>query len=162
MAEQVKASDLKRNFLILLPILIIAMFQSAFNQFSSILAKLASVFPDVPTTAIQMVLSIPSLVSIPVSLTVGILATYILKKRLIQFGLAMMFIGGMMPIIFHYSIVSAYLCSICIGIAQGFLMSLAAALIAEHFDGHDRATAYGIKEATVTLVKLSWLLLSVI
>lgn len=146
MTEQTKTNIFKEKGTILVPLLLFIIFQSAFNSFSPILASLAERFPDASTTTIQMVLSFPSLVSIPVSIFAGLLASYIYKKRLVQIALTLMFIGGMLPILIHSSIITVFISSGLIGLGQGLLISLSGALIAEHFDGNQRGTVFGFKQ----------------
>ena len=61
------------NWKVMIPVMLFVMFQSAFNSFSSVLADIAQVFPDAPTTLVQMILTIPSLISIPMGLLAGVL-----------------------------------------------------------------------------------------
>lgn len=146
MMEQEKSNIFKEKGKILIPLLLFIIFQSAFNAFSPILAQLAERFPNASTTTIQMVLSFPSLVSIPVSISAGILASYIHKKRLVQIALTVMLVGGMLPIFIHTSIIAVFVSSGFIGLGQGLLISLSGALIAEHFDGNQRGTVFGFKQ----------------
>lgn len=146
MANQVTPNIFKEKGKILIPLLLFIIFQSAFNAFSPILKKMAEMFPDTSTTIIQMVLSFPSLVSIPVSIFAGLLASYVYKKRLTQIALAVMLIGGILPILIHGSIYAIFVSSGLIGLGQGLLISLSGALIAEHFDGNQRGTVFGFKQ----------------
>lgn len=57
--------------IVLIPVCSFAVFDSAFSAFSSVLAMIGDQFPDVPVVVIQMVLSIPSLLSIPAMLLSG-------------------------------------------------------------------------------------------
>jgi Major Facilitator Superfamily. len=151
MTNQVKSNIFKEKGKILIPILLFVIFQSAFNAFSPILAKLAEVFPDTPTTLIQMVLSIPSLVSIPISIFAGLMASYVHKKRLVQIALTVMLVGGLLPILIHTSIYAIFASSALIGLGQGLLISISGALIAEHFDGTERGTVFGFKQVASSI-----------
>jgi len=137
----------KMNWKIMIPVMLFAIFQSAFMSFSSVLADIVKVFPDAPKTLIQMILTIPSLLTIPVSLVVGILASYITKKNLVLFSLICEMTGGILPIFFHASLSALITSSALIGIGQGFLISIATAILAEHFDGNTRGWAMGLKQA---------------
>ncbi|HCX03506.1 MAG TPA: hypothetical protein DHM42_03395 [Clostridiales bacterium] len=146
MNEKIESNIFKEKGTILIPLLLFIIFQSAFNAFSPILSQIAERFPGASTTTIQMVLSFPSLVSIPVSISAGLLASYIHKKRLVQFALVAMLFGGMLPILIHSSIIALFVSSGLIGLGQGLLISLSNALIAEHFDGNERGTVFGFKQ----------------
>ena len=75
------------NWKIMIPIMLFVTFQSAFTAFSSVLASIAEQFPNASPTTIQMVLTLPSTMSIPVSLGAGLLASYFTKKHMIEFAL---------------------------------------------------------------------------
>lgn len=135
------------NWKIMFPILLVAVFQSVFNAFSSVLADIAVYFPDVSTSLIQSIITIPSLMSIPTSILAGILASYVTKKNLAIFALGSELVGGMIPVFLHNSIYALIASSVFIGIGQGFLISIASALVAEHFTGNERGAAMGIKQA---------------
>lgn len=135
------------NWKIMFPIMLVAVFQSAFNAFSSVLADIAAYFPNVSTSLIQSIITIPSLMSIPTSILAGLLASYITKKSLAVFALVCELAGGMIPVFLHNSIYALIASSVLIGIGQGFLISIASALIAEHFKGNERGAAMGIKQA---------------
>ena len=59
---------------------------------------LGEAYPGVPRTTIQMILSVPPMVSIPGTLLSGFLASYVHKKRIAEFALAVIFVGGMIPV----------------------------------------------------------------
>ncbi|SHH86680.1 Predicted arabinose efflux permease, MFS family [Sporobacter termitidis DSM 10068] len=132
---------------IMIPVMLIGIFQAAFQSFSTVLADIAKVFPDQSPTLIQSILTIPSLVTIPVSLLVGILASYVTKKNLVLFALSSMFLGGVLPLAIHSSVYALIVSSVLIGIGQGFLITIASAILAEHFDGVARGTTMGLKQA---------------
>jgi MFS family permease len=146
-----KSNIFKEKGKILIPILLFIIFQSAFNAFSPILQKMSDMFPNTSTTIIQMVMTFPSLMSIPVSLFSGLLAPYIHKKRLVQIALIVMFIGGMLPVLIHTSIYAVFVSSGLIGIGQGLLISVSGALISEHFDGNQRGMVFGFKQTASSI-----------
>jgi MFS family permease len=137
----------KMNWKIMIPVMLFAIFQSAFMAFSSVLADIVKVFPDASPTLVQMILTVPSLMTIPVSILVGLLASYITKKNLVLFSLACELIGGMLPLVAHKSVGALIASSAFIGIGQGFLISIPTAILAEHFDGNTRGWSMGIKQA---------------
>lgn len=148
MADNSKVNVYKEiNWKVMIPVMLFVVFQSAFNSFSSVLANIASVFPDMSTTSIQMIMTIPSLVSIPISLCAGLLASYFYKKDLVLFALGSQFIGGMLPIFLHSTYFSLVLSSVFIGVGQGIMISMASAVIGENFTGTTSGTAMGLKQA---------------
>ena len=141
----------KINWRIMAPVAVFALFQSAFMAFSTILADIAKVFPDVPPTFLQTILTVPSLMSIPISLLVGVLASYVTKKTLVIFALACEIAGGCIPLLAHSSVAVLLVSSAFIGIGQGFLISISSAILAEHFDGHTKGWAMGFRQAATSI-----------
>ncbi|HIS80256.1 MAG TPA: MFS transporter [Candidatus Scatomonas merdavium] len=139
------------NWKVMIPVMLFVMFQSAFNSFSSVLADIAQVFPDAPTTLVQMILTIPSLISIPMGLLAGVLGSYIYKKHLVLFSLLMELIGGVLPLFIHDSIYSLVISSALIGVGQGLLINVASAVVGENFTGTTSGVAMGLKQAASSI-----------
>ncbi|GHV32847.1 hypothetical protein AGMMS4952_23980 [Spirochaetia bacterium] len=139
------------NWKIMIPVMLFVVFQSAFNSFSSVLSDIQARFPEASATTVQMVLTFPSIMSIPISLLAGILASYITKKRLVLFALGAEFIGGMLPLFYHESIYTLFISSGFIGIGQGFMISCSTAILAENFEGTARGAAMGLKQVASSL-----------
>ena len=135
--------------LVLIPVFGFAVYDSVFSAFSSILGVLGDAYPDVPRTMIQMVLSVPPLVSIPGTLLSGFLSSYIRKKRIAECALVVLFIGGMIPVVFQTpSIYALFACSACVGLGQGLLHPMANAFICQTWDDDsERSRALGFKQA---------------
>jgi len=137
-----------RYAIMLIPVCGFAVYDSVFQSFSSILGVLRDAYPDVPVTVIQMILALPPMVSIPGTLLAGFLAAYVHKKRLAEFALVIIFVGGMIPVVFpEPTIYAMFACSACIGIGQGFLHPLANAIICQRWeeDG-ERSRVLGFKQ----------------
>lgn len=137
-----------RYAIMLIPVCGFAIYDSVFQSFSSILGVLRDAYPDVPVTVIQMILALPPMVSIPGTLLAGFLASYIHKKRLAEFALAIIFVGGMIPVVFpEPTIYAMFACSACIGVGQGFLHPLANAIICQRWeDDSERSRVLGFKQ----------------
>lgn len=135
------------NWKLMIPVMLFAIFQSAFMAFSAVLGAIVKEFPDTSPTLIQMILTVPSLVTIPVSILVGILASYVTKKNLVLFSLVCEIIGGLLPLVAHKSVGALITSSAFIGVGQGFLISIATAILAENFDGNTRGWSMGLKQA---------------
>ena len=119
----------------LVPVFGLAVYDSVFSAFSSILGVLGDAYPDVPRTMVQMVLSVPPLVSIPGTLFSGFLSSYVRKKRIAEFALAVLFVGGMIPAVLpEPSIYALFACSACVGLGQGLLHPMANAFICQTWD----------------------------
>lgn len=135
--------------LLLVPVCFFAVYDSVFSAFSSIVAQLAAAYPDVSIVVIQTAITIPSLVAVPSSLLSGVLTHTWGSKKISELSLVLMFVGGMLPIVFSgVSIYIVYASSIFIGIGQGFLHPLANTIICLCWneDGK-RARVLGFKQA---------------
>lgn len=138
-------SSAKLDLKLLLPVMLLAIFQTSNTAFTSILATLSAVFPEASVTTIQLVLTITSSMSIPASFLTGIMATYMPKKKIALGAAAFIMIGGLFPLVFHTSIYHLFISSLCIGLGQGFMITVLGAMIAEMFDGTARASAMGFR-----------------
>ena len=136
------------HLLFLIPICGFALYDSVFQAFSSILAVLKDSYPDVSVTTIQMIISIPPMASIPGTLLAGFLSSYVRKKRIAEFALAIIFVGGLIPVVFREpSIQAMFTCSICVGLGQGLLHPMANAFICQTWEDEQRTKALGFKQA---------------
>lgn len=134
--------------LFLIPICGFALYDSVFQAFSSILGALTDAYPDVPVTVIQLIISIPPMASIPGTLLAGFLAAYIRKKRIAQFALCVIFVGGMIPVVFREPMIYAmFACSVCVGLGQGLLHPMANAFICQTWNDDARGKALGFKQS---------------
>ena len=132
----------------LIPICGFALYDSVFQSFSSILGVLSDVYPDVSVTTIQLIITIPPVASIPGTLLAGFLSAYIRKKRIAQFALCIIFIGGMIPVVFRApSIYAMFTCSVCVGLGQGLLHPMANAFICQTWSEDQRSKALGFKQS---------------
>ena len=71
------------------------------------------------------------------------------KKRIAEFALAVIFVGGMVPVVFQTpSIAAMFACSACVGLGQGLLHPMANAFICQGWeDDGERSRALGFKQA---------------
>lgn len=136
------------HLLFLIPICGFALYDSVFQAFSSILADLQLSYPDVSVTTIQLIISIPPMASIPGTLCAGFLSSYIRKKYIASFALAIIFIGGMIPVVFvKPTIYAMFACSIFVGLGQGLLHPMANAFICQTWEDKERSRALGFKQS---------------
>ena len=132
--------------LLLIPICGFALYDSVFQSFSSILGVLSDAYPNVSVTTIQLIIAIPPMASIPGTLLAGFLAAYVRKKRIAQFALCIIFVGGAIPVVFREpTIYAMFTCSICVGLGQGLLHPMANAFICQTWSDEQRGKALGFK-----------------
>ncbi len=130
---------------VVIPLLLVGAYASSVDALAPILRNIQVAFPDASLTLVQMTLTLPSAVSIPVQLCTVFLAQYMTKKQMLSTGLILICVGGLIPFFFHSSIIFLVISSCVIGIGQGFYMPNQGALVGELFDGNFRGTVVGIQ-----------------
>lgn len=117
---------------------------------SPVIADIADQFPQTSVSAVQMIITLPSLMSLIFSLLAGRLAKKFYKKTLIMISLTAYLIGGLLPVIFHESIHFLLLCSGIIGIGTGGMLTLSAAIICDYYEGKERNRMMGLQSAAIS------------
>lgn len=140
----------------------------SFLAISPVIADISNAFPKTSISIVQMVLTIPTLMSLVFSLLAGRLARKFYKKTLIMISLCAYLVGGLLPVIFHQSIYFLLLCSGIMGIGTGGMLTLSAAIICDYYTGKERNKMMGLQAAAISggamvfsllggqLAKLGW------
>ena len=102
---------------------------------SVMLADIAAAFPGASNIAVQYVMQSGMIGAFVISLLMSVFTTRFRKKPMILAGLAAIFLGGLIPILNHSSILLLDICGFISGSGQGFLMPLMGSLILENFEG---------------------------
>ena len=118
---------------------------------SPVLAELADAFPNASTSQIQYVYTIAFLASIVSILAVGKLAQAVNNRLLAVVGIALVVIGGLIPVLIHTSLVILYIASFIIGIGSGVANVMSATLISQHFTGITKGTVMGYQSAFLSI-----------
>lgn len=120
---------------------------------SPILGKLSAIFPHSTELDIQMLSSLPSLLIIPFILLAGKLAERVNFIRLLQGGLAVFALSGILYLLadkmWQLIAISAML-----GVGSGMIIPLSTGLITKYFTGAYRVKQFGFSSAitNITLV----------
>ncbi len=109
-------------------------------------AYIKDAFPEVSTTWIQMLTTIPTVSSMATTLTTGFLVRKWSKKRLILIGVLCWIIGGLTPFFVHVFPVMIAM-RLLFGVGLGLTLPLSISTIAEVFDGQERASVFGKQSA---------------
>lgn len=116
---------------------------------SPVLADIASAFPAVSATRVQMLITLPSLMTLALSLVAGRLTRYIYKRHLILFALGCYLAGGLLPLLYHGSVGFLLLCSGILGVGCGILVPITAAIICDYYEGDERNQMMGLQGAAI-------------
>ena len=139
------------NVRVKIAILLSAMAMMTFLVPAPVFAGMVQAFPSTDPTMIQMIIGVPSLVSIPLGLVAARLAKRFHKKYLVIFGTCCYLVGGLTPFFFHPSAEFIVGCSVIIGVGMGIAMTALTALIGENFEGAARGAMFGLYAAFISL-----------
>jgi predicted MFS family arabinose efflux permease len=109
---------------------------------SSSLSAIAARFPEYDMTMIQQLISIPCLVVIPATLIAGKLMDFLAKKTLAIIGILIFIISGVLPA-FLSSFVPILILRGIFGTAIAIVSVVCPALVAENYEGQERARTQG-------------------
>lgn len=114
-------------------ILTMSFIQMATNAVSSILANIATEFPDASVTTIQYLMTFPNLMIVAVSVIAAGLAERISKRTLAATGLLLAAVSGILSFAVHGSILILYVWAGMLGLGVGLVVPMANSLISDYF-----------------------------
>ncbi len=126
---------------------------------SPALAKISQAFPGVDKTLIKLVLTLPSLLIIPFSILAGQLVRKMRKKTILFIGLVIYFLGGVGGA-FAQTITQLLVVRAFFGIGVGLIIPLSTSLIADFYQGPQRAKMMGLSGSVSHLGGVIFLLVS--
>lgn len=118
---------------------------------ASALAKIAEAFPNVGISAVQMLTVLPSLIAILVILLSGVLSSWITKKQIVVVSMALMLVGGLLPVVLHDHFYQLVIASVIFGLGYGGISPLTTALIHEHYSQEEQPAMLGFQSAVIGL-----------
>jgi MFS family permease len=125
--------------------------QLAIVGVAAAVAPMMEHFTGISPTLVMSIVTIPSLVCIPVQLFVGANASKFGKKKPLLLGLVILSLCGLTPAIFEVSFPALMSVSVGIGIGVGLLMPTATGLITDHFSGAEAGSLMGKQSAFINL-----------
>ena len=117
---------------------------------SVMLSDIAAAFPGASNMSVQYVMQSGMIGAFVISFLMTMLTSKFRKKPMILIGLAAIFLGGLIPVINHSSILLLDICGFIGGAGQGFLTPLLGALILENFEGNERDRMLGLNTTFIT------------
>lgn len=133
---------------IIITIICISFMQGLQFCVSPILGPIKEHFPDASVSMVQMLVTVPTLLSIVVALLSGWLVVKVSKKQLLLFSGIMVAVTGFMPFLAD-SFTLLFVARILYGIPLGICTALNTAVVAEFFEGDERVSVMGIQAASV-------------
>lgn len=117
---------------------------------SPALGEIQLAFPSASDLAIQMILTLPPLLVIPVSILTGRLTLRFRRRQLLAVGLLLYIIGGLSGGLANSMLVLLIMRAL-LGIGNGIIAPLSLSLIADFYHGEERASTMGLSSAMATL-----------
>ncbi|SNS06711.1 Predicted arabinose efflux permease, MFS family [Anaerovirgula multivorans] len=117
---------------------------------SAALGDISKAFPNANSNTIKLIVSLPALLIIPFTLLCGKLSNVMGKRKLLFTGLILFLVGGVGPS-FSNNLTFILLLRAILGIGMGFIMPLATGLIADFYEGEERAAMMGLQSAVVNI-----------
>lgn len=117
---------------------------------SPALGEIQLAFPSASELAIQMILTLPPLLVIPVSILTGRLTLRFRRRQLLAVGLVLYILGGLSGG-FANSMLVLLVTRALLGIGNGIVAPLSLSLIADFYEGEERASTMGLSSAMATL-----------
>ncbi|WP_005036832.1 MFS transporter [Holophaga foetida] len=114
-----------------------------------VLGVISQAFPAATPTQIQMLIALPGLVLIPFSILSGGLATRFPKRPILWTGLVVFLLGGIAPI-WARGYGQMLFLRVVFGVGLGIITPFASGLIADFFEGQERAKLIGFQSAVVS------------
>lgn len=115
-----------------------------------VLADIAKAYPDASVQAVQMITTLPNLLSLIVALIVGKLTPYFYKRTLIIISKFFFLAGGLFPYFFHQNIGCFLFGAGVIGIGLGIMVTCVAALICDCYSEKESGILLGLQAAFIS------------
>lgn len=137
-----------KKYQIIIAIVCISFLQGLQFSVSPILGQIADHFHTVGVNYVQMLVTVPSFISMVIALASGKLVMVISKKRLLLAASLIALATGLAPL-FVDSFALLFLSRAVYGITMGVATTLNTAVVAEFFEGDERVAVMGIQGASV-------------
>ncbi len=137
-----------KKYRIIIAIVCISFLQGLQFCVSPVLGQIADYYDTVSINYVQMLVTIPSFISMVIALASGKLVLVISKKKLLLISSLIAFASGFAPL-FVDSFAVLFISRAIYGIAMGVATTLNTAVVAEFFEGDERVSVMGIQGASV-------------
>ncbi len=132
-------------------LLVMSLTMACNSALAPILAEVGKFFPDAGDSAIQIVLTLINLTTLPAMILEPMLEPKITKRDIAVIGTALMLIGGLMPQVLNSQLWMLYAASIVIGVGLSFVVVTSSSLISDYFTGLDKSRVMGFQSIFVSI-----------
>ena len=132
-------------------LLVMSLTMACNSALAPILAEVGKFFPDAGDSAIQIVLTLINLTTLPAMILEPMLEPKITKRDIAVIGTALMLLGGLMPQGLNSQLWMLYAASIVIGVGLSFVVVTSSSLISDYFTGLDKSRVMGFQSIFVSI-----------
>ncbi|MDJ1651546.1 MULTISPECIES: MFS transporter [Gordonibacter] len=125
-----------------IPVLAIGLQDSASACISPAIASICETYPDIATSTVQLLVTLPSLTCCLVALLYGWLASRINPRTLVIVGLCLFVLGGMAPALLT-SFPAILMCRVVLGVGAGLTLPACDSIIPRLYQGQMRENMMG-------------------
>ncbi|MDR0851918.1 MAG: MFS transporter [Clostridiales Family XIII bacterium] len=154
-----KIGTTNRNFL-KFGILCVAMTNGGNMPLVPALGAIKEAMPDVSLPLIQSLLSVQCLFIAFAPMWYAKLLEILPKRRIMQFGMMIFLIGGIMPYFLHQNIWIMLIFRALVGTGNGLCMLLSMDLVVDFFDDHERDSMQGVLSAVANVTGVIYQLIA--
>lgn len=132
-------------------LLIMSLTMACNSALAPILAEVGKFFPDASDSAIQIVLTLINLTTLPMMLLEPLMEPKITKRNIALIGTVLMLIGGLMPQVMNTQIWMLYAASVVIGAGLSLVVVVSSSLISDYFTGLEKSRVMGFQSIFVSI-----------
>ncbi|MCC8150862.1 MAG: MFS transporter, partial [Lachnospiraceae bacterium] len=132
-------------------ILVLTFSQMATNGLSPAMSDMAAAFPDVATSTIQMLMTLPGIFVVILSLISAWLTSVFPKKYLIGTGSLGICATAVLGTFFHQSLPGLVAWSALMGIGMGLISALTVSLISDYYEGQEKENLMGLQTSAANV-----------
>lgn len=132
-------------------ILVMSMTMACNSALAPILAEVGKYFPDSSDAAIQIVLTIINLITLPMMIIEPVFEKFITKRDIALIGTALMLVGALVPQVLNTELWMLYIASGIIGIGLSFVVVTSSSLISDYFSGIEKSRIMGFQSIFVSI-----------
>lgn len=141
----------KNKKIIAAGLLVMSLTMACNSALAPILAEVGKFFPDASDSAVQIVLTMINLTTLPAMFLEPFLEPRITKRDIAVIGTVLMLIGGLMPQVLNSKLWMLYLASVVIGVGLSFVVVTSSSLISDYFTGLDKSRVMGFQSIFVSV-----------
>lgn len=141
----------KSKTVIAFGLLIMSLTMACNSALSPILAEVGKYFPEASDSAIQIVLTLINLVTLPMMIFEPVLEPKLTKRDIALVGTVLMLIGGLMPQVLNTQLWMLYAASVVIGAGLSLVVVVSSSLISDYFTGIQKSRVMGFQSIFVSI-----------